>query len=478
MNFYEGTMYDTDRVMLITERGRRLTYRQVYELAEEMLEPVQKGALVFLFCKNQPEAIGGYLGMLRKGIPEALLDPGLGQAQIRELLERYEPGYCLYPKEIRDKMEGMDILWDNGHYQLAKTGGPVRTTGIHPELALLLSTSGSTGSPKMVRLSRKNLQSNAEAIGKYLEITGEDRPVTSLPMQYTYGLSVINSHAAKGAALLLTDRTVFEKEFWDFVKNERATSLAGVPRTYEMLKRLRIDEMELPDLKVLTQAGGHLSGQLQEYYAKWCREKNVRFYIMYGQTEATARMSYLPWDRAGDKIGSIGIPIPGGRFVLEDGVGTVIEEAEREGELIYYGANVSMGYAKCRRDLADGDERRGCLHTGDLARRDKEGFYYITGRKKRFLKIFGMRVSLDRLEELVKRRYPDRDIACAGRDDLAAVFLEQKPGDKESELAEAVREYLSAQTRLHRSAFAVRFVEKIPRNPSGKVQYAQLEKQL
>ncbi len=477
MNFYEEQENNREQVMLITETGERLTYRQVYKLAAEMLHSVPGGALVFLFCKNQPESIAGYLGMLQKGIVPALLDPGLEKDQIRELLRRYRPEYCLYPEAVREKFTDMEILWDNGHYRLSKTGEtPDRV--FHPDLALLLSTSGSTGSPKMVRLSRKNLQSNARSIGEYLEITREDRAVTSLPMQYTYGLSVINSHVERGAALLLTDRTVFEKEFWEFVKKERATSMAGVPRTYEMLKMLRIHQMDLPDLKVLTQAGGHLTAQLQEYYGTWCADKKIRFYIMYGQTEATARMSYLPWQKILEKPGSIGIPIPGGRFALADEEGKLIEGAGQEGELIYYGDNVSMGYAACRGDLEKGDERRGCLHTGDLAKRDTEGFYYITGRKKRFLKVFGMRVSLDMLEEIIKKQYPDRDAACTGMDDRAAVFIEKKPEDREAELEEEIRNFLSARTRLHRSAFSVRFVSRIPRNSSGKVQYAQLEKQL
>ena len=219
MNFYEEQEKNREQVMLITETGERLTYRQVYKLAAEMLHFVPEGALVFLFCKNQPESIAGYLGMLQKGIVPALLDPGLEKDQVRELLRRYRPEYCLYPEEIREKFTGVEILWDNGHYRLSKTG-ETPDKAFHPNLALLLSTSGSTGSPKMVRLSRKNLQSNARSIGEYLEITREDRAVTSLPMQYTYGLSVINSHVERGAALLLTDRTVFEKEFWEFVKRK------------------------------------------------------------------------------------------------------------------------------------------------------------------------------------------------------------------------------------------------------------------
>ena len=147
------------------------------------------------------------------------MDPGLEKDQIRELLRRYRPEYCLYPEAVREKFTDMEILWDNGHYRLSKTG----------ENAGQGLSAGSGSAPFHIgqhrksedgALSRKNLQSNARSIGEYLEITREDRAVTSLPMQYTYGLSVINSHVERGAALLLTDRTVFEKEFWEFVKRK------------------------------------------------------------------------------------------------------------------------------------------------------------------------------------------------------------------------------------------------------------------
>ena len=468
MKFYEETDLYRERILFITETGEHLTYQESYDLADEMLKGIPARTLAFLFCSNQPEAVSAYLGMLRRGIVPVLLDKDLPPEQIREMMKIYEPEICIYPAAEKNKMPKGHILWENAAYLTVRTGE--RRCQMYPELGLLLPTSGSTGSPKLVRLSYENLQSNALSIAGYLNLTKDDRPVTNLPMQYTYGLSVINSHVLKGASILLTTGTVFEERFWKLVKEQRATTLAGVPHTYEMLKRLRLDAMELPDLKVLTQAGGRLSETLQQYFASWTRKKGIKFFIMYGQTEATARMSYLPWEKNLEKPGSIGIAVPGGRLELQDEEGMVIEAPETEGELIYYGSNVSLGYAGERKDLSRGDEQRGRLATGDLAKRDAEGFYYITGRKKRFLKIFGKRISLDMLEKMLACRYPDSVAVCTGTDEKICIYIEDKSPAAPGEIAG----FLSEQTRLHQSAFLVRKIPQIPRNSAGKIQYAQL----
>ena len=179
--------------------------------------------------------------------------------------------------------------------------------------------------------------------------------------------------------------------------------------------------MELPSLRYLTQAGGRLGRELAEEFNAICEEKGIRLIVMYGQTEATARMSYLPWEDAGRKAGSIGIPIPGGKFELVDANGQLIDGADVVGELVYCGSNVTPGYAKSRMDLAKPDENKGVLYTGDMAKRDEDGFYYVVGRKKRFLKIFGNRVNLDEVENLLKKEGIEN--ACTGQDDRMVVFL-------------------------------------------------------
>ena len=261
------------------------------------------------------------------------------------------------------------------------------------------------------------------------------------------------------ATILLTEHGLFEQEFWDFMKKEKATSFGGVPYTYEMLKRLKFFDMDLPYLKTMTQAGGKLAKHLHQEFAQYAKDTGKEFIVMYGQTEATARMSYLPAKDSIRKAGSIGIAIPGGRIEIEDG------------ELVYYGENVTLGYAQKKEDLIKGDERGGRLKTGDMARVDEEGYYYIVGRKKRFLKILGNRINLDEVEQILKARYKECELACAGIDDHLYIYAEEENApDKEEILS-----FISEKTGLNPGVFEVFYIDHIPVSESGKIKYKELE---
>lgn len=320
-----------------------------------------------------------------------------------------------------------------------------------------------------MRQSYGNILNNAQSIVKYLELDENERPITTLPMNYTYGLSIINSHFLVGATILITDKSLMQKEFWSFLKEEKATSFGGVPYTYEILDKIRFMRMDLPFFTTMTQAGGKLTPELHEKYAKWAAEVGKKFIVMYGQCEATARMGYLPADKAVEKKGSMGIAIPGGKFKLIDADGNEIKEPLTTGELVYEGKNVTLGYAECGEDLIKGDERGGILVTGDMAQFDAEGYYYIVGRKKRFLKIYGNRVNLDETDRLIKAKF-DIEAACAGIDDHMYIFV------TDESLADAVKDYVSETTKLNPAAFKTIVIESIPKNEAGKTLYKELEK--
>ncbi|MCF0142786.1 MAG: AMP-binding protein, partial [Parasporobacterium sp.] len=335
---------------------------------------------------------------------------------------------------------------------------------------LMLTTSGSTGSPKFVRQSYTNVFTNAEQIVEYLELSETERPITTLPMNYTYGLSIINSHLLVGAAILVTDKGLMQKEFWSFFKEGGATSFGGVPYTYEMLDRLRFYRMDLPTLRYMTQAGGKLIPELHAKYADYAEKNGKKFIVMYGQCEATARMGYLPADKAVEKCGSMGIAIPGGVFKLIDAEGGIVTEPLVTGELVYEGANVTLGYAECGEDLIKGDERQGVLQTGDMAQFDADGYYYIVGRKKRFLKIYGNRVNLDEIDRLIKGHFEGIDCASAGVDDHMYIFV------TDDAFAEPVRDFVISKTQLNPAAFKTVVIDEIPKSDSGKTQYKELAK--
>ena len=434
-----------DNIAVITDQGELLTYG---ELDQRTKVNVPRG-LVFCLAHNNLNSLLGYITCLQSGLPIVMLDGSKPKEVINALIEVYQPEY----------------IWDGGLKETGQKGGVINS-----ELALCLTTSGSTGSPKFVRLSAKNILANAESIAEYLEIDENERPITTLPMYYSYGLSVINSHLLKGATILLTDHTYAQREFWNFMKEQKATSMAGVPYTYEMLKRLRFFRMDLPYLKTMTQAGGKLNKDIAKEYIDYAAANGKKIFVMYGQTEATARMSYLPWEAAQEKYASMGVAIPGGKFSLIDTEGKEIAEPEVDGELIYSGPNVSLGYAECREDLNKGDENQGVLHTGDVARKDADGFYYITGRLKRFVKIWGNRCNLDATEQLVKSI--TTSCACAGVDDKITVFV------TENGLEESIISLLSEKTGLNNKAFEVRVIDAIPVKDSGKIDYPALQQML
>lgn len=454
---------------VITDKGEWLTYGDLIAVTDAFAKAVPQKGLLFCLCENRIGSLVGYVACLEHHIPIVLLDGSKDISVLQNLITIYQPEYVWISSDRVESIGGETIYqYVTFSLQKMRYEEKVEKPEINPELALCLTTSGSTGSPKFVRLSVKNVLANAESIAEYLNIDENERPVTTLPSYYSYGVSVINSHLIKGATILLTEGTVVQREFWDFMKKQEATSIAGVPYTYEMLKMLRIMRMDLPLLKTMTQAGGKLNKDLAKEYIEWAQSKGKRFFVMYGQTEATARMSYLPLEHALDKYASIGIAIPRGKFSLIDVNGNAIEEPDVDGELVYEGPNVSLGYAECRADLAKGDENNGVLHTGDVARRDVDGYYYITGRMKRFVKVWGNRCNLDATEQIVKSNVTT-SCACVGVDDKITVFVTERG------LEEQILKLLTEKTGFNSKAFEVRVIDAIPVKSSGKIDYPAMQ---
>ena len=451
---------------IISENSEHFTYTELLTAADALKDHVKKRCLVFIMCENSLESIAGYIGFLRARVVAVLINNNINHELFEKLLLTYKPEFIWLSHEKANSANWGRKLYCYGNYVLLKTDYVIDYK-LHEDLALLLTTSGSTGSPMLVRQSYKNIINNANAIVQYLGITQTDRPITTLPMSYTYGLSIINSHLLKGCAVILTNKTLMDKVFWELLGANEATTFGGVPYTYEMLKKLRFSRIDLPSLKILTQAGGKLRSDLVKEFATICEQKGIRFFVMYGQTEATARMSYLPSEYAISKAGSMGIAIPGGAFWLEDESGKIITESDTVGELIYKGENVTMGYAVSSEDLSKGDENGGVLKTGDMAKRDADGFYYIVGRKKRFLKLFGNRVNLDEIEQFIKEL--GYNCVCSGDDDHLRIYM------IDIENHAQIKGFVSERTGIHPSAFEVIYIETLPRNEAGKILYSALK---
>ena len=465
MNFFKDLEKYSSNTAILTESSDQINYKELLDTADRIGKHIHKRCLVFLMCKNCFESVAGYLGFMRAKAVPILINDTINNTFFSDLIDTYKPEYIFLPTEISLSNFNFTAIYSVGSYTLIKTDYNIDYT-LHDDLALLLTMSGSTGSPKLVKQSYNNIFSNAESITQYLGITSADRPITTMPFSYSYGISIINSHLLKGASIILTDATLMDRSFWEIFKGNNATTFGGVPYIYEILKKLRFGQMSLPNLEYITQAGGKLSKELTAEFADICAQKGIRFYVMYGQTEATARMSYLPWEYAHTKVGSIGIAIPEGKFWLEDENKNVIKKNDTIGELVYQGDNVTMGYAESYFDLQNGDENNGILHTGDLAKMDSDGFYYITGRMKRFLKMYGNRVNLDEIEELI--RTAGYDCVCSGTDDNLKIYITEL--DDKNEIVS----YITKLTGINRAGLSFVYIDKIPRNESGKVRYSAL----
>jgi acyl-CoA synthetase (AMP-forming)/AMP-acid ligase II len=425
------------------------TYRDLAQRVQECADRmVGQPRLVLLVGANTADALVAYLAALWAGHVVLLCPRGAAP----ELIAQYDP----------------DIV-------VGDLGGPWRVQvhreesrhQLHEDLALLLSTSGSTGSAKLVRLSRQNLQANAESIAEYLRITAADRAATTLPMYYCYGLSVIHSYLYRGASLVLTEHSVADAEFWHLMREQQVTSFAGVPHTFDLLDRVGFDNLHLPRLRYITQAGGRLAPERVRHYATLGQRHGWEFFVMYGQTEATARMAYLPPALAAEHPDCIGVPIPGGSLRLDP-----VPEVDdpQAGELVYAGPNVMLGYAQQPADLALGREVDE-LRTGDIARRNPAGLFQIVGRRSRFLKLFGLRIDLQQIEDLLATG-SGLTAYCTGDDTELVIGVIDD--DLLRPTPEQIRRSVALACGLPEWIIRPVVVDDVPRLDNGKVDYPAL----
>lgn len=466
------TLFDLEKKgsrIAVVEESREYSYRELLSFSTEIVSHINKRTLCFILTSNTFAAISGYVGCMNCHIVPVLLDCNLHTDLIRSMIDHYRPEYLWVPEDKEFCSEKYQKLFMQRGYSLWQSNEPFPFS-LNEELALLITTSGSTGSPKLVRQSYQNLIANTKSITEYLKITSDERAITSLPMNYVYGLSVINTHLSAGASLVLTGMNCYTPAFWDLFKEKKATSFAGVPFMYEMIDKLNVfNTVELPALKTLTQAGGKLGIELQKKIAEFANKTDRNFVIMYGASEATARMGWLPPEMSLKKIGSMGIAIPGGHFEIIDANGHVIDQPDEIGELVYYGENVTLGYAERGEDLDKGDENKGRLETGDMAKRDSDGYYYVVGRRKRFIKIVGKRINLDELERNLKEQFQTVDIACVGKDDSLRIYITNDV------IKQSVDEYIFNVIGISHGLYCTTIITEIPKNSAGKTLYSALD---
>ncbi len=453
-------------IAFINEFGQPFSYSDLASISDDFGQDLDSRKLVLCVASNSGDFFTGYIGFLRKKLVPLLLASQTDSFQIKNLIDIYKPTYIFIPKDSFFIPHDYEKVSTHGFYELLVNSSS--TTSLHDELALLMTTSGTTGNSKLVRLSYTNLQSNANSIVEYMELNFESRAITTLPFNYSYGLSIINSHLCVGGSIILNEHSITEMSFWEKYEEFSPNHLGGVPFTYEMLGRFKEKLFANQSLRTLTQAGGRLPEKTVKIFAEECKKRSIKFYVMYGQTEATARMSYLDCQNAIDHPSSIGKPIPRGKFFIVDSNGLEITHDGLEGEIVYEGPNVAMGYATKNNDLILGDENKGRLHTGDIGLRDELDFYYIKGRLSRIAKINGIRINLQEVEDFISTLGV---ISAVLSDDSKIYIFFERYAHKED-----LKIRIADNLKLRPGSLVLKELDSLPRTTSGKIDVGSLGK--
>lgn len=456
-----------NKIALYNNKLRPYTYSELITYGDKIAGLMETRSLIIIICQNEFECISVYAGCMRRRIVPILVGFEHKNCDLECIVNLYKPEYIYCSTYINLCIDGFKCMLHDNKFRLFKFSLKVDIS-LNDDLALLLSTSGSLGSPKFVRLSYHNITVNTDDIVNVLPMNSDDIAITTLPFNLTYGLSIIHTHLYIGASVILNEYRVTSDEFKQLLISGNATNFGGVPFTYELMSKFNFFSDNYVSLRYITQAGGALPLHLiRELFAISCN-KNFKFYIMYGQTEATARMCILQYEDLESHIGSIGIPLLSGKVNIVNDNNEGISTPFTEGEIVYYGDNVMMGYADSYLDLPLGNVVKGELYTGDIGYLDKEKYLFITGRKKRFIKINGVRFSLDDMEKKLSEN--GYESACAGKDDFVTVYLVNRQNNKIKDISNSLSDILNIKNWY----INIKFVDELPRTSNGKVDYVKL----
>jgi acyl-coenzyme A synthetase/AMP-(fatty) acid ligase len=415
-------------------------------------------AVVFIYNNNELSSIEAFLNFYQKKYSVALLNADLHPQFKQNLENEYTPAYIFDPSRM--EVEGYDSIQASEDISVFKRKH-IRRYPIHGDVKLLMSTSGTTGSPKFVKISDHNLVQNALSIMEYMPITEHDVVPLNVPINFVYGFSIFTTNCIKANTIVCTNRDVLQKEFWSDLIHYGYSTLSGVPYFYELLHRFGFFKKDTPSLRYFTHTGGMLNKELANIISNYTQTYNKQFFAQYGQTEASGRMAFLPPKDFQTKGTSIGLPVKNGRFEID----------ENTKELIYYGPNVSGGYANNIFDLQDYDHTDK-LYTGDLAEKDEFGYYHIKGRIKRIIKLFGVRLNLDEVEVLLKNELGGQTFICISVQDKYLGVIHQDESLSRETITKVTKEKLG----LHASSIKNYYFDHVPLTVNGKVDYPSINR--
>ena len=456
-----------NNIAIIDKEHSDLSYKQVLKESNKIKKKIKNKSLILIISENTLGSLLAYIFCIINNHVAIIIDSKTDKKNILKVFKNYEPNYIFLSKEIKTIFNKKCLEKYSFFDQILLKNKINKKKKLNKNLSVLLSTSGSMGSIKFVKLSRNNLKINTDSIINYLKINNKDSAITNLPISYSYMISVINTHLEAGGSIIISKYSLIEKKFWKILKNSKVTSFNGVPYTYEMLIRIGIKNIKINSLKYLTQAGGKLEKNKLKEIINFCKKHNIKFFSMYGQTEASPRISYLKPEFSEKKIGSIGKGLSGNKIYIINDTGKKILEPYVEGEIICEGKNVFMGYSKNYNDLNRPNEKNYKLKTGDLGFFDKDGFFFITSRISRITKIFGNRIDLGDLESLMKQK--GYKVVCLSDNKKIFIFIEKKYN--KTNLINTI----SQITNLNISSFKLIKLKYFPRTSNNKVSYSELK---
>ena len=448
----------------IYDESQNLSFNKLLIETNKIKKKINKRSLILLISENSIGTIISYIFCLLNNHVLIIIDSKSSEKNIKNILSKYKPDYIFC--SLRYTKKNFEKIFDFYNNFLFKNKIRVKKK-LNKNLCVLLSTSGSMNSNKFVKLSKKNIKSNTLSIIKYLKLKSNDSAISSLPISYSYMLSVINSHLQVGGSIAVTSTSIVQKKFWSFYKKSKCTSFNGVPYNYEILSKVGLNNLKIKSLKYITQAGGKLEKKFNLELIKFCNKNKLKLFTMYGQTEASPRISYLEPRFSLKKIGSIGKAIPNTKLYLIDDLNNKIKKPFERGEIVCEGSNVFMGYSNEYKDL-DKDYECGIkLKTGDIGYFDKDDFFFLTSRKNKIAKIYGNRVDIEQLESLMSSK--GFKIFCVAYNNKIAVFSDKRY--KNSHLINT----LSNETNLNFQVFEYYKLKKFPRTDNGKISYIKLK---
>jgi len=484
-----------DKIALIHE-DVRATYAEINNkanaLAKYLLESgVQPGNRVVIILENSLDYVVSYYGTLKTGAVVVPLSTDLKPNNLNPLLAELEPAALITNKRFDRLIKATDQellkeinllnlsenqLLERHQFKIQNLKLRIDNTG----LASIIYTSGSTGKPKGVMLSHANIVANVDSICQYLELTEKDIQMVVLPFFYVMGKSLLNTHFAVGGTVVINNKFAFPASVIQQMADENVTGFSGVPSTYAYLLHrspLKKYREKLPNLRYCTQAGGHMARQLKKDLPRVLPE-HTKIYIMYGATEAGARLTYLEPERYQDKMDSIGKAIPNVTIRVMDKKGNAVKQGTK-GELVAAGDNIFMGYWKDQDATTKVLDDLG-YHTGDTGYQDEDGYFYVTGRKDDLVKVGGHRVNPQEVEDAIVATKLVIEAAVLGvPDDLLGNKLVAMAVSKNGEVSEqAILGACSEHLPKYKMPESIKLLRSLPKYPSGKVDRAKCLKMI